>query len=488
MPAVSPVRAVRLDGFAGGLNKDADVTRLEQTESPEILNGLLGIRGEVFKRQGYERYDDNLAQQVTHMVSWRDASARVWLVAIDESGDVFYVQDTGDTFTDSAKDVGAGGSSTRHPIGWAVANGFLYLSSRRGHTTMKWNGTTWSDVAAVPKAQFLTWRFEQLFAANIVGAPSQLQVSLELAPEDFTTEPAIFEFDPDDGEEIRGIAPSGDDLLVFKDHTIHLFTGKVRSDFARYRLDSLRGTFSPRTIKQVRGLLVFLDRDTGVWAWDGATFTLISEKINQYLLNGMTYDHAYIANAHVRRDLYILSVPWEGSSVNQRTFVYSTLSNSWTEWDYGAWDSINHANRELIASPRGNVGVWEYGTYLDDAAPISFHFKTPWLQPAGLGGQSRLRRVETNFKASGSEVDVLLRQEYSDDTIMTRTFETHDINSANEVAVVIALDGWPNRADTFQLEYVNDSEEEFQLNLIELLFTVNRDRLGEHTAIASATP
>lgn len=481
MPRVSPLRVVQMDGYLGGLNKDADVARLEENETPQALNVTIGLRGEVSKRQGYSRFDTNLANEVTHLWSWRDGQSREWLMAVDEAGQIRYVQDTNQAFTDSGKNLGVGGSAARHPIGWAVAQGFIYISSRRGHDSLKWNGTTWTTVAAVPKAQFLKWRFDQLFAANIVNEPSQLRISLELQPENFTDTPAIFDFDKADGTEIRQLAASGDDLLVFKDHSIYIFSGRVRSDFQQYRLDNLRGTFSPRTVKQVRGLLIFFDRDTGVWAWDGSEFTLISEKINQYLLNNITYDACYMAVGHVWRDSYILSVPWQSSQVNQRSFVFSTLTQAWTEWDYGAWDAENHVNHSFIASPRAENGIYEANAGFTDAGlPITMDFRTPWLNPGGPGALSRLRRLETNLVATGASVTVELAQEYDPAPVLSRTLVAVNNNKVSEASVIKNLDGWARRADAHQLRFMTSDPVDFQLNAAHAIFSVNADMLGEH--------
>lgn len=480
MSRVSSLVVVQMDGFTGGLNKDADVARLEDNETPEALNVTIGLRGEIQKRTGYTRFDTNLANQITHLWSWKDGSARDWLMATDINGQIRYAQDTNQAFIDSTKNLGVGGSAARHPIGWAVAQGNIYISSRRGHNSLKWNGTTWTDVPTVPKAQFLRWRFEQLFAANIAGNPSQLQVSLELTPEDFTTEPAIFEFDKADGTEIRQIAASGDDLLVFKDHSIYIFSGRVRSDFAQYKLDSLRGTYSPRTVKQVRGLLIFYDRDTGVWAWDGSQFTLISEKINQYLLNNVTYDAAYVALGHSYRDSYILSVPWQDGQTNQRSFVFSTLTNSWTEWDYGAWDAESHVNHSFIASPRGGNGIYEGGGSSDDGSPIQLRFRTPWLTPGGPGAIARLRRLEANVVSNEGEVSVDLAQEYDPTPVVSRVMTAGNPNKLVDASVIKNLDGWGNRADAHQFVFHSLDALPFQLNAAHAIFSINGDVLGEH--------
>jgi hypothetical protein len=481
MPRVSQAKLVQMEGYKGGLNKDADVARLSPDEMPEALNVIIGLRGEVTKRRGYVRFDTNLTTRITWLHSWRDNQARSWLVGIDENGQIYYTQDTGTTFTNSTKNIGPGGSAVREPVATTVANGKLYVSSRRGHDTQRWDGTTWATVAAVPKAQFSKWRFEQFFVANIAGSPSQLRVSLELNPEDFTTEPAVFDFDSDDGTEIRALAPSGDDLLVFKDHSIHIFSGKVRSDFQKYRLDSLRGTYSPRSVEQVRGLIIFYDRDTGVWAWDGAEFTLISEKINEYLLDSITYEASYLAAAYVRRDSYYLSVPWLGGSTNQRTFVFSTLNNSWTEWDYGAADAESHVNHDFLGGPRGDVGVYESGIgFLDKSSPILVRFKTPWMNPGGPGSLARLRRLEANMAKTDATVSVSLYHEYDSAPVLTRAFVAANPNKSNESDMIKNLDGWGGRADAHQLEFSSIDDKALQLNSANALFTVIKDTLGEH--------
>jgi hypothetical protein len=436
----------------------------------------------VIKRNGYERFDAALSTVITHLQSWRDSAARSWLVAIDEAGQIRHSQDSSQTFNDSGQNIGNGGSAIRHPVGRAVANGSLYITSRRGHNTLKWTGSAWSSLTTVPKAQFAEWRFEQLFLANIAGAPSQLRISIELNPEDFTTEPATIDIESDDGTEIRGLAPSGDDLLIFKDHAIHIFSGKTRSDFQKYRLDSLRGTYSPRTIKQVRGLLIFFDRDTGVWAWDGSQFTLISEKINQYLLDNITYDYAWVAAGYVRRDQYVLSVPWQGGTVNQRSFVYSTLTNSWTEWDFGGYDAEAHLNHTYIAGPRNAVGVYRTDTgHLDNGTPIECRFRTSWMLPGGPGSLARLRRLETSMKASGADLSVTLYHDYDmGQALVTRNFSADDPNRVAEFDLIKNLDGWGGRADAHQLEFVNNDDKELQINAMNAIFTVNRDTLGEH--------
>jgi hypothetical protein len=481
MARTSHTLSVNMEGFSGGLNKDADVARLEPDETPELLNGLIGLRGEVYKRPGYSQFDTNLAGQIEHLNSWRAADGSEYLMAIESDGDVHFTQDTTQAFTSTGTNLGVGGSATRHPIGFTTANGFLYFGSRRGHDTKKFDGVTVTNVAAIPSAQHLLWRYEQLFVSNIAGSPSQMQISLELDPEDFATEPAIFQFDVDDGDEIRAMVPSGEDLLIFKDHSIHTFTGKVRSDFAKYRLDSLRGTVSPLTVKQVRGLIIFFDRDTGVWAWDGAQFALISEKINEYILNNVTYDHAYVASAYVRRDAYILSLPWQTAQSNQRTFVYSTLTNSWTEWDYGVWDATQHASRQFAGSPRGQVGVYE--TWIgsdDDGSSIPFTFKTPWMHPGGTGAKARLRRIEMNMTATAATVDVDLFQDYFTAIVQNRQFTADNPNGATETDLIKNLDGWGGRAAALQLQITTDDMSPIQLNNLSAIFSVNRDRMGEH--------
>ena len=484
MSRVAKRQLVTIGGYLGGLNKDADPTRLEANEMPEALNVNIGPRGEILKRGGFKRHDTNLTKRVVAMMNWRDTVSAEYLVCVLEDGAVWYTEDGGTTFTNSGENIGASfDNAVNYPVGFAAANGFLYISSRRGANVQRWAGGVggWTNIPAMPKAQHLRWRFEQLYAANTTAEPSQLRISVPLAPEDFTTTPATFDFESDDGTEITGLASSGDDLMVFKDHAIHIFTGKVRSEFAKYRLDSLRGTVSPRSVKQVRGLICFFDRDTGVWAWDGQQFTQISEKINNYILNGQNYARAYMAASHVRRDLYYLTVCWGSSTIPNRTFVYSTLSNTWTEWDIGWFDANRHANKDMIGAIKNLPGIYEGPVgWLDNGVPYPVQFKTAWFLPGGPGSLARLRRVETSLRSTGAHVTMTLRQEYDEEPITIRSITANNPNKTNETDLIKNLDGFPRRADAHQLEFASLDDKNLQVNATNMVFTVNEDVLGEH--------
>lgn len=48
---------LNLQGFPGGINKEADPYLLEETEVPDALNVDFGVRGEISRRNGYARID-----------------------------------------------------------------------------------------------------------------------------------------------------------------------------------------------------------------------------------------------------------------------------------------------------------------------------------------------------------------------------------------------------------------------------------------------
>ena len=482
---------VGMEGFFGGLNKDADRTRLLPVELSDALNVNIGLRGEAQKRGGFVRHDSNLAgSKIISMFPWKDETGVEYLIAIGQGGTIWRTNNAARAFADTGQDLGAvWNTAAAYPVGYAAAKGNLYISTRRsGIPTKKFTGTAWSNVSAVPQGQHLRWRFEQLFVANLPGATSQMKISVPLQPENFVDTPAVIDFESEDGTEIRGLISSGDDLMVFKDHAIHILTGKVRADFAKYRLDSLRGTVSPKTVKQIRGLVIFFDRDTGVWSWDGQAFTLISEKLNNYILDNHNYNRAWVAAGHVRRDQYYLTVPWGESQMPNRTFVYSTLTNTWTEWDIGWTDAQRHMNREFIAAPKNLGGIYEGPRgWKDNGQPYQVRIRTPWFQPAGPGAISRLRRVESSMSASNATVNVSLRHEYTPKPILTRTFVANNPDRTGEVDLIKNLDGWGKRADAHQIEYTTKDDKGFRLNGVQMVFTVNEDMLGER-GVNTSTP
>lgn len=494
MPERNPIQTIDLQGFVQGLNRDADPFLLELDEVPDCLNVDFGLRGEVSKRAGYQRYDTAGAANVNEQLTvWTRLAGGTYLVVFRESnGGIYY--STGTSFTDSGLTFSAASTDRDYIISAAALNDVLYCSSLRTNGPRSFDGTTWTAMTGTdfdgtasrfPRARHLATHSDRIFAANVrtqtssTSYRSRLYWSDLLDAETWSANSYI-DFDPDDGEEITGMLPFGEDLVVFKNHSVQILAGRSEASFTRYKLDSQIGTYSPKTIQSVGGFLIFFDRDSGVHAFDGSAFAEIGEKVDSYILDGMNYTEAHIAASFVRRNRYYLSVPWGSDTYNSRTFVYDLRTQAWTEYDYGFTDAARLSDGYVSVNNRNAVGVFDLFTGVNDASNVvNAHFKTPWLAPEGPDTKARIRRLDTTWSAIGdTDVHVEMYRDFSPDAYIAQVVNTNPGGALFGTAkfgqdkfgtaaeqVLSRTTGWGQRFRTCQFKvYVDGAAEDFQLN------------------------
>lgn len=482
MPSVKQYQGFQYAGFEKGLNTHADSSRLEEDELAESLNFRLGPRGELQMRTGYTRFDVNLVDSIPWIFPWRSFAGVDHLIAVDLAGDIW--EDTLDgTFTDSTHNVNPTFTLEDFGVGFASADKFAYVSSKTIGSVVSFDGTSWAQVAGIPSGKQLHFRHDRLFSINTLASPSRVFFSGFLTPEIFAVEDFI-DFDPDDGFQINASVVFGDDLILFKDNAIWKLSGRQPASFATYRLDNHRGTVAPRCVAQLRGRLIFFDRDTGVWAFDGANFELLSQPINDFILDNQDYDAGWQASAYVGEDRYYLSVPQEGGG--DKTFVYFADTGGWSEYNTGFSGAASYLNERYLGL-NGADGIH----FADDAsnivppdvAPLVGRMRTGWLRVGGPGNKARIRRVEMTVKAQ-DDVDATINM-YRDFDGVT-VYKTRDFvgggtpyaGASSDEERVIALDGWNNRVHAVQFE-ITTVETPFQLNDLTVFYTGGVDVRGE---------
>lgn len=500
MPRTNEIKTINLPGFIGGLNADGDPYQLEANESPDLLNVDIGFRGSVRKRDGYSQVTTTQAQANERIVAWKRQGGSYHLVTVDEDGDIW---DYTSTPTEKVTSWVAASDDDDYHVGAAGLGNELYLT-RIDETPKAFDGTTWSSITATtfdgtsarfPSAKFLAAAHSRIFAANVDDGGtrhrSRLHWSNVLDAETWDAADFI-DFDPDDGQEITALAQFGEELVIFKNYSVQLLAGKSEESFSRFVVDSELGTVSPYTVVPFGARLIFLDRDSGVWAFDGNGFELVSEKINEYLLGGMNYAYAYKASAFTYRTKLYLSVPWGASTVNSRTFVWDQRTNAWTQYDYGAADVAVYGDDVYGVGVHEKAGVQRlFNTLNDDGDAIDAYVFTPWLAPEGPESKARIRRMDMAFSALGDfDVDVNMYRDFANGspyisqvvntdaggTLIGTTFTIGSSALGAGVDQKLALTtGWGGRFRVAQFRFgVDQVDDDFQLNKI----TIHVSTLG----------
>lgn len=464
---------ITLGGFIGGLNTSSDATALEPDELTEAMNVRIGDKGEVSRRTGYELWADGMSAPAHHLHLWTEKSGVENMIAITIIGEMF-VKKLSDYFTaEFVFGYAVEGDRELYPISFAAGEDFLYISTLRQRRVQRWDGSTMvamdqvyvpvdedddATYMAMPCGQHLAYRHGRMYVGHTAANPSRVWFSNVLQPEVFTVESWV-DLDPEDGSTITAMTGYADELFIFKDNSMWELTGRDPTTYALRTVDKLRGTVSPKTICQMRGLLVFFDRDTGIWGYDGSTLTLLSEKINEYILEGQNYEAAGSAAAYFGDDRLYVSVPW--ATGGTRTFVMNAQNGAWAEYDSGFHVGMYYHN-DRYQSFAGKPGLQIANPKLDEIVGDQYesHFRTAWLVPLGPGIKARLRRLELVVDANqGAEISIDLFREMQEDYVhMNRTFQVlynqidvpYNRTGRSSHMHTITLDGWGQRLHSMQ--------------------------------------
>lgn len=496
MPLSSEIELIDIAGWQGGLNRDADPAQLEVDETPDALNVDFGLRGDVSKRSGYSSHasDTEVGQA---LIGFGDVG-----VYVTKDGDVKGL--SAGSLNDLSHNIDSPSVSREYQVGTAAMNDFVYVTrARNGVTPAKWDGSAGSATSLTatdfdetsstfPRARALLAAHNRVFAGNTVDStgdsnPSRLWFSDPLDPETWNPND-YFDIAPDDGTEITGLALFGDQLLIFKDHSIHTLVGTNALDFAQFPVDAEVGTTAPDTIVNLGLRLAFFDPRSGVWLFDGADFFRVSNKIENYLLDGINSDLAYKSTGWVYQNRYFLSVPWGADSVPSRTFVYDPRIEAWAEYDYGYADAVRLGVTPYAVGVRDSKGVMRLeNTTKDDGSNINAYIKTAWLAPASTAFHHRLRRLNLKLSALGDfDVEVNMRRDFASGYYVQKTVNTSQGGAEYGTSkygtatygsgfdqIIFNLGAWGKRWKAMQLEFAEDTAGSMQINGATLRVSAN---------------
>lgn len=111
---------------------------------------------------------------------------------------------------------------------------------------------------------------------------------------------------PEDGDEITAIVSHHNNLVVFKNTKTYLILGSTELDFEVRLIHGNIGCGSPRTPKIMHNRILFLGSDKAVYAFDGANFERLSDKVKPDL-EAIPRNNMDIAAGGVWRQRYYLA-------------------------------------------------------------------------------------------------------------------------------------------------------------------------------------
>lgn len=424
MPLRTPTDIISFGGWVRGLNHDASELQVSIEEAPSALNVDFDRRGGFKPRDGIAQEADvtGMDDEIQYMFPYTPSSGTDTLICIEETGDIW--MHTGNapiTPTSQSVSLGAHSGIRTWPIEAAMLDDQVYIFTLRGNTR-RYDGSTWTEITdttlnesgtaaspEAPRAATATTHMNRIFAGNIYdGANRRSRIMWSETPVDNSGDAAgnrwkatsFIDVSEDDGTEVRKVASFQSNLVIFKDHSIHVLAGVDEASFALYPADFSVGTVSPQSVALDETSMYFFDRDSGVYYFDGVKATRIDQAINEYLLDNLIYQQSYKAKGFLSNGKYHLSVPWKNNQ-NERTFVFDPVTGAWTEYDIGFFSYATWKGLEYVGGPQPvttNDGVFSFhqGDTSDAGDAIPWHLETAWVPPPQQQGMTehRLRRAD----------------------------------------------------------------------------------------------
>lgn len=359
-----------LQDFSGGLNLRSDQFNLAPSESPGMLNVDVDPRGGIKMRLGVSlRNGTALNQNVSGLAQFTPdgGTARVICshgTSVAESATGNFTALSGVSVTNGDRLYGQTTNSKFYGVS-GTSSSFVYDGTTASNLASNVDGSSGN----YPIAQYTCHWNNHAWVAHTTESgtahASRVRWSKMDDPESWR------EFDYVDvnvgerGDELSGLVPFADRMLVFKTNSVHALYGYSTESFQLVALTQDVGSVSASSpVSTPYGVYFWYDRQ-GVWVYDGQQFVWVFEKLQPAIDDGRLQFGTPPQLAWFKNRLYV-SVDWDetgGSNPKRRVLIYDpTLgaTGAWTMTDIDANVMLAfappNAEQELLAGCQENTG------------------------------------------------------------------------------------------------------------------------------------
>lgn len=361
------IEVLPVSDFRGGLNLNADAFQLGGSQSPQMLNVNPDQRGGFTLRGAFSPINSTSLPSSPHSLFSFFKSDGTSQIIAGESTRTWY--STGGDFTPMAK------TWTVSTVqGGATFNDLCYIQNGTD-APIKWSGSavtaltqtfnddiTAPDGGDMPIAKHIAVFMGYVWVANTTESATayknRLRFSHPNRAEDWQTLDYIDIDTGHDGDEITGLHPLGDALLIFKHRSVHLLRGFDADSFQVYPLTQGVGAV-PGAIAGTESSVYWFNWPDGLFEYDGHRIIWHFEVLKPAITDGSIPDvyQNKIRVGFLNRKVWV-SVPWDLTADNSRTFVFDPAlgkTGGWTAYDRGfgpmiEWAPTASQRRYLAAS------------------------------------------------------------------------------------------------------------------------------------------
>lgn len=302
------------------------------------------------------------------------------------------------------------------PLYWdGISNSAQELVIVQGH--VEENGVTTSEGEEL-RFRNITLLNERLWGGVATKYPDRIYWSSTFDPEDWELNwqdsgsdgGGYLDIATFDGSRIRAVVTALDDMLVFKDKSVHRISGMSPGEFSVSQIFGTEGTLAYRTIVNDGRALYFLSSD-GLVRYSGMTALPLSANGDQKLkdfwsrINKSTIQYACAA---MMDNIIYLSVPLDGSIINTHVVEYDTATGNYSIIELPGiddWLVLREGQQEtLLTISCGQVNRYDSGYTFQEGQPINAVWTSPYISCGSLSSKKQTGRVYMSINATSLDI------------------------------------------------------------------------------------
>jgi len=268
--------------------------------------------------------------------------------------------------------------------------------------------------------EHLTLLYERLWGAVHASAPDRIYWSESFAPEDWEVNydapdagGGFLDVATFDGSRIRSIVAAFDDVLIFKDKSMHRLNGTYPGEFSLTQVYGAEGTIAPRSIVHTADRLYFLGTD-GLCVYNGMSVSTLEhagEKKLKGIWDRMNRSAIGKACAVIWGDVLYLALALDGAAENSHVLEYRLNEKCASLVELSGvkeWLIVREDAGEKLVCLTGNRIV-EYGRgALLNGAKVKAHWVSPEIALGTLTVKCTVGRICMAVEASEEDVQMKL--------------------------------------------------------------------------------
>lgn len=437
--------------FGGGLNSTFGPLTLKESESSKLQNVDFDRSGSILKRNGYSRLNSSAFNSGAAWTSlhWFELSTGTDYLMGTCGNKLGKMDDLDGTWDDVTGALTITAGNNNH-FQWAT---FLdtALGTNNVDVPIQWTGAGNGSAMTVPtnltKAKYIAVWQNYIFLANITlsatAHPTRFYWS-DLKALTWT-DTNFIDVDRNDGQEITGIKPLGNRLVILKERSIHAvsYTGDSDVPFVVEKSPSHVGAIHGYSVQEIDNAIKFRSQD-GWYLFDGNNSYKTSDRITvtSDTMNANRFQNM-VSAYQKSKNRYWAATTNSGDSTHNRCIVWDSFNNAWSVYkghNANCFAILNTSGQERIYFGDYSGFVYRADTGTNDnpsgtETAIDAYWYSKWIDYEDIVNSKGVPHTYVYYLNNNATMTFTYAYDFEDSDQYTQTFSTATGSSLYGTAV-----------------------------------------------------